>query len=89
MQVTLGKMEIASRFFQIVMPQQYLNGVQVGTGFQHVRGEAVTEHVGIHLLLDSGMASGVLAGVTRRFGVDRLIAAMPAVSREEPNGFFA
>ena len=41
MQVTLGKMEIASRFFQIVMPQQYLNGVQVGTGFQHVRGEAV------------------------------------------------
>ena len=63
MQVTLGKMEIASRFFQIVMPQQNLNGVQVGTGFQHVRGEAVTEHVGIHLLLDSGTASGVLAGV--------------------------
>jgi hypothetical protein len=26
--------------FQIVMPQQNLNGVQVGAGFQHVRGEA-------------------------------------------------
>ena len=52
MQVTLGKMEIASRFFQIVMPQQYLNGVQVGTGFQHVRGEAVTEHVRIYLLFN-------------------------------------
>jgi predicted MPP superfamily phosphohydrolase len=69
-QVTLGKMEIASRFFQIVMPQQNLNGVQVGTGFQHMRGEAVTEDVGIHLFLDSSTASGVLAGVTRRFGVD-------------------
>ena len=89
MQVTLGKMEIASRFFQIVMPQQYLNGVQVGTGFQHVRGEAVTEHVGIHLLLDSGTVSGVLAGVTRRFRIDGLFTTMPAVSREEPNGFFA
>jgi hypothetical protein len=73
-------MEIASRFFQIVMPQQNLNGVQVGTGFQHVRGEAVTEHVGIHLLLDSGTASGVLAGMTRRFGVDRLIAAVPGIA---------
>src|ERR1043165_9104410 len=66
-QVTLGKMEIATRFFQIVMPQQYLNGVQVGTGFQHVRGEAVTEDVGIPLRLASGMASGVLAGLTRGF----------------------
>ena len=80
MQVTLGKMEIASRFFQIVMPQQNLNGVQVGTGLQHMRGEAVTEHVGIHLLLDSSMASGVLAGVTRRSGVDRLIAAVPGIA---------
>ena len=80
MQVTLGKMEIASRFFQIVMPQQNLNGVQVGTGFQHVRGEAVTEHVGIHLLLDSGPAGGVLAGMTRRFGVDGPIAAVPGIA---------
>ena len=59
------------------MPQQNLNGVQVGTGFQHVGCEAVTEHVRVHFLLDSGTASGVLAGVTRRFGVDRLIAAVP------------
>jgi len=79
-QVTLGKMEIASRFFQIVMPQQNLNGVQVGAGFQHVRGEAVTEHVGIHLLLDSGTAGGVLAGMTWRFGVDGLIAAVPGIA---------
>ncbi len=42
MQMTLGKMEIASGLFQIVMPQQNLNGVQVGAGLQHVRGEAVT-----------------------------------------------
>ena len=80
MQMTLRKMEIAGGLFEIVMPQQNLNGVQVGTGFQHVGGEAVTEHVGIHLLLDTGTASGVLAGVTRRFAVDRLVAAVPGVA---------
>ena len=53
MQVTFGKMEIAGGLFQIVMAQQNLNGVQVGAGFQHVRGEAVAEYVGIHLLLAS------------------------------------
>ncbi len=89
MQVTLRKMEIAGRFFQIVMAQQNLNGVQVGAGFQHVRGEAVPEHVGIYLFLNPGTAGGVLAGVTRRFRIQGLIPTMPTVSGEEPNGFFA
>jgi hypothetical protein len=49
----------------------------------------VAEYVGIHLLLNPGAASGVLAGVTRCFGIHGLITTMPAVSGEEPNGFFA
>jgi hypothetical protein len=82
-------MEIDGGFFQIVMAQQDLNGVQVGAGFQQVRGEAVTEHVGIHLLLNAGAAGGVLTSVTRRFGIDGLIAAVPAVAGEQPYGFSA
>jgi len=82
-------MEIAGGLFQIVMAQQNLNSVQVSAGLEHVRGEAVTEHVGIHLLLHAGTASSVLAGVTRRFRIDGLITTMPTVSGEEPNGFFA
>jgi len=89
MQVTLGKMEIAGGLFQIVMAQQNLNSVEVSAGLEHVRGEAVTEHVGIHLFLHAGTASSVLAGVTRRFRMDGLITTMPTVSGEEPNGFFA
>ena len=34
MQVTLGKMQIAGRLFQIVMAQQDLNGAQIRTCFQ-------------------------------------------------------
>jgi hypothetical protein len=45
--------------------------------------------VRIHLLLNTGTASGVLAGVTRCLRIHGLIATMPAVSGEEPNGFFA
>ena len=89
MQVTLREMEITGGLFQIVMPQQNLDGVQVGTGLQQVRGEAVTEHVGINLLLKAGAAGGVLTGVAGRFGVDGLIAGVPGVTGEEPNRFLA
>src|SRR4029077_16515846 len=69
------------------MAQQNLNGVQVGAGFQHVRRKAVAEYVGIHLLLDPRTASGVLAGVARRFSIDGLITTMPAVSGESQMDF--
>jgi len=45
-------MEIDGGFFQIAMTKQDLNGVQIGASFEQVRGEAVTEHMGIHLLFD-------------------------------------
>jgi hypothetical protein len=37
--------------------------MQVGAGFQQMRGEAVTEQVGIPPLLNPGTAGGILAGV--------------------------
>ena len=39
----------------------------------------MTEHVGINPLLNAGAASGVPTGVTRRSGVDGLIAAVPGI----------
>ena len=54
----VAKVEIASGFFQIVMAQQNLDGVQVGAGFEQVRGEAMAEHVGIDTFLDPGAAGG-------------------------------
>jgi chorismate synthase len=79
-QVTLRKVEIDGGLFQIVMAQQDLNGVQVGTRFQQVGGEAVAEHVGINFLFNAGTAGGVLAGVARGLGIDGLIAAVPAIA---------
>jgi len=38
------------------------------------------EHAGMHLLFDIGRTGSVLAGVTRHFGVDRLIAVVPGVA---------
>ena len=36
-----GEMQIDRRLLQIAMPEQHLNGAQVGTGFQQMRSEAV------------------------------------------------
>jgi hypothetical protein len=36
-----GEMQIDRRFFQVAMPQQHLNGVQVSTSFEQMRGKAV------------------------------------------------
>jgi hypothetical protein len=79
-------MKIAGGLFQIVMPQQNLDGVQVGTCFQHVRGEAVAEHVGIYLFLNPRTTGSILAGMAWGFRIDGLITAVPAVPRKEPNG---
>jgi hypothetical protein len=59
--------------------------VQVGTGFQQVGGEAVAEHVGIHLFLSPGTAGGIRASVAGGFGIHGLIAAVPAISGKQPD----
>ena len=40
-QMTLGQVEVDDRVFQFLMAQQHLDGTQIGTGFQQVRGKAV------------------------------------------------
>ena len=56
MQVPLREVEIASGFFQIVMAQQDLDGMQVSAGFEQVGGEAVAKDVRINTLLNPGAA---------------------------------
>jgi hypothetical protein len=37
----LGEMQIDGSYFEVAMTEQYLDGAQVGSGFQQVGGEAV------------------------------------------------
>src|SRR5438309_6751650 len=82
-------MELTGRLVQIMMAEQSRKGVQVGAGFQQVRSEAVTEHVGIYLLLNAGAAGSVLAGVTWGFGIHGPVAAVPTITGKQPDGFSA
>jgi hypothetical protein len=36
-----GEMQIDRRLLKVAMPEQHLDGMQVGAGFQQMRGEAV------------------------------------------------
>src|SRR5437762_4707239 len=63
--------------------------MQVGAGFQQMRGEAVTEQVGIHTLRNSGTAGGILAGVAWGLGIDGPSTGVPAITGKQPGaGFF-
>ena len=59
--------------------------MQIGASFEQVRGEAVPQHVGIHLLLNPGTTGGTLASVARGFGIHGLIAAVPAIAGKQPD----
>jgi len=41
-EMPLGQMQIDGRNFEVAMSEQYLDGAQVGAGFEKVCGKAVT-----------------------------------------------
>ena len=58
-----GEMQIDRRLLQVAMPEQHLNGAQVGTGFEQMRGKAVAQRVGMNVLVFKPSAlCGVLTG---------------------------
>jgi len=58
--------------------------------FEQVRGEAVPQRVGIHLLINTGTAGGMLASVARGLGIHGLIATVPAIAGKQPDtGLFS
>ena len=63
--------------------------MQVGAGFQQVRGEAVTEHVGIHSLLIPARRAAYWQAWRGGLGIDGLIAAMPTIAGKQPDAGFS
>ena len=61
----------------IGVSEKELNGVQVGTGFQQVGGEAVTQSVGRDGFLDAGFGGGLAHKIENRFGCDGFVFDVP------------
>ena len=82
-----GQMQIDRRFLQIAMPQQHLDGSQVSTGFEQVRGKAVAQSVGMDpLVLKTGAFGGLLTGVPENLGGERMTRRMRSVAGKQPIG---
>jgi len=85
-----GEMQIDRRLLQVAMSQQHLNGSQVGTGLEQMRGKAVAQSVGMDaLVLKTGTFGGLLTGVPEDLGGDRMTRRMPSVAGEQPIGGLA
>jgi hypothetical protein len=85
-----GEVQIDRGFLQVAMSQQHLNGSQVGTGFEQMRGKAVAQSVGMNVLVfEAGALGGLLTGVPEDFGGDRTTRCMPSIAREQPVGGLA
>ena len=58
-----GEMQIDRRLLQVAMPEQHLNGAQVGTGFEQMCGKAVAQRMGMDVLVfKAGALRGLLTG---------------------------
>ena len=80
-----GEMQIDRRFLQVAMPEQHLDGAQVGTGFEQMSGKAVAQSVGMDaLVLKTGAFGGVLTGSPEDLGGDRITCGMPSVAGKQP-----
>jgi hypothetical protein len=76
-----GEMQIDRRFLQVAVPQQHLDGTQVGTGFEQMRGKAVAQSVGMDApVLKTGAFGGLLTGAPENLGGDRMTRRMPSVT---------
>lgn len=82
-------MEIDGRFFQALMAQQNLNGTQIGAGFEQMRGETVTQGMGMDIFAEAGMLGGLLTGLPNGFWIDRSTAVVTPCSWKEPHGGFS
>src|ERR1035441_4592030 len=63
LQMAAGQMQVESGIADLGMAEQYLNGAQVGAGFQHVCREAVAKQMRRHALLDAGALASLVYGL--------------------------
>jgi len=75
----MREMKIDRGLFEIAMSQQHLDGAQVGSGFQQVRGKAMTQSVRMDVpVLKTSSFGGVPAGPPDNLGVDGTARGAPA-----------
>src|SRR5258708_22482601 len=80
-----GEMQIDRGFFKVAMPQQHLDGAQVGTSFEQMRGKAVAQRMRMDVLVfKAGAFGGLLTGVPENLGGDRMTRRVPSVAGEQP-----
>ena len=81
----LGQMQVDGSDFEVSMAEQYLDGAQVGAGFEKMCGEAMSQGVRMDVpVLEAGAFSGDLAGSPEDLGGDRITCRVPAVAGKEP-----
>ena len=73
LQVLRGQVQIPGGGLQILMPEQKLDGAQVGTGFQQMRGPAVANQVGRNSLADARPLSSFAAATPYDLVRNRLL----------------
>jgi hypothetical protein len=56
-----GEMQVDRCFFKVAMPQQHLDGAQVGTSFEQVSGKTVAQGMGMDVLV---FKTGAFGGVS-------------------------
>ena len=78
MQVAVREMQIDDGVFQVRMAEKQLNGSQIGTGFQVMRGKTVSQRVRSDFFLDAGMNGGLFADVPNGLIGDGLFLATMA-----------
>jgi hypothetical protein len=49
--MAVGKVQVDSGFFQIVVTEEHLNGTQVGTRFEQVSGKAMPKRVRVYAFM--------------------------------------
>jgi hypothetical protein len=78
--VLFREVQVNNGFFQIFMAEQKLNGAQICTGLEQMRGKTVAKQMGIDAFSDTRSLGGLLTRVPSRFRSDRLITAAAAVA---------
>src|SRR5260370_39358945 len=68
----LGNMEVTGRGFQAAMPQQDLDGAQIGTRLEQMGREGVPKRMGRDLLGDSSATDGIVKNREDVVVTDRL-----------------
>src|SRR5271156_4142739 len=82
-------MDYTSRWFQVAMPEEHLNGAQVGAGFEQMRGPTVTQGVRRDTLGKLGLLGGFPAGDPHHLVRDRTIRSAPIAAGEQIHLGFA